>query len=133
MIQKNAISAFQEASSFLELAEKELIRSEEDVVPQMICRSSRKAIQGFLLSFLLENGTNDPPSSLDLALAESIKINQKFLHFEMNKMECRKTNPEDNYCSNLKSAKLCLDLAKEAKNLVKKSEKKLWPKSKSIK
>lgn len=107
---------FEQADQFLEAAQSELNRPAEDVVPYMVCRSTRNSISHYLKGFLLKNRTEfDEEDTVEILLNKCQTINSEFNRFDLDAITF---SSDDEYSAKFDEMKRCIDLAIYTKELV---------------
>ncbi|TGV02139.1 hypothetical protein [Flavivirga rizhaonensis] len=107
---------FEQADQFLELAQEEMNRPAEDVVPYMVCRSVRKCISCYLMGFLLKNEvTFDEEETVEVLLKKCQAINSEFNNFDLSPITFTK---DYEYSAEFYQMENCIDLANYTKELV---------------
>ena len=106
---------FEQADQFLEAAQSELNRPAEDVVPYMVCRSTRKSISHYFKGFLLKHGiVFDEEDTVELLLKKCQTVNSEFNGFDLSPITF---TMDDEYSAEFDQMKSCIDLAAYAKQL----------------
>jgi len=107
---------FEQADQFLEAAKSELNRPAEDVVPYMVCRSTRNSISHYLKGFLLKHGTEfDEEDTIEILLNKCQTINSEFNDFDLSPLKFKR---DDEYSAEFDEMQNCIDLATYTKQLV---------------
>ncbi len=74
-----------EADDYMQVAQEEMFKPEEDVVYYMVCRNSFKAIQCYLTGYLLNhNAELSSNLSLEVLLEECRNIDSKFENLKLD-------------------------------------------------
>jgi hypothetical protein len=131
MYSDQAKAAMIQGDEFLKSAKEELLKAQEDVVPQMVCNSARQAIASYLKSFLLKKGIqNEPKVPLENLIKQCRKVDGRFNALDLEKMHCDIGSHEVDFCDNLTQVNSCLDYAKKTFDLIQSEP---WPRSRPIK
>ncbi len=131
MYNQKAQFIIEQGDQFLENAQMELFKAEEDAVPYLICSNARQSIAKYLTAFLVNQGKTDQlPESLEGLVGLCRKEDPRFNHFELEILNCNDHTHDVAYCTNLQKVKVCVDVAKKAKELLKEE---IWPLSKPVK
>ncbi|MDM9632704.1 hypothetical protein [Robiginitalea aurantiaca] len=113
----NQIKAkFEEANQHLAAAKSELNRPAEDVVPFMVCRSTRYSISNYLEGFLLQNSVEfEEGTTVEDLLKKCRAIDGTFNSVDLSPITFSK---DDEYSALFDQMQNCIDLAEQAKELV---------------
>jgi hypothetical protein len=113
----NQIKAqFNQADQHLAAAKSELNRPAEDVVPFMVCRSTRYSISHYLQGFLLKNGIEPgEEATVEVLLEKCRAVDPAFNSFDLTAITFKK---DDEYSALFDEMQNCVDLAEYAKQLV---------------
>lgn len=108
-------SKFDLGEKYLEAAQSELNRPAEDVVPYMVCRSSRLSITYFLEGYLLQRGVKvDREVSAEALLEKCRAINSRFNSFDLDMISFEM---DEEFSAELDKMEGCVDLALQAKQI----------------
>jgi len=111
-METKAKKLFEEATSKLNEANKELFRPKEDIVSYLVCKNAQVAIENYLKGFLLKNGVNpESHKTVDSLYKECIKINKGFEKVDLTEIECKSYNMDSAYCSSVSKVSTCFDIA----------------------
>jgi len=103
---------FDDAIEKLNQANEELCRPEEDVVSYVVCKSSQKAIQNYLMGYLIEKGANpDYYETLDQLYEQCKKINKRFEEIDLSNFNCSSEKLSSNYCEEVSKVSSCFEAA----------------------
>lgn len=106
----------EQGDQFLELAQKEMNRPAEDVVPYMVCRSVRKSIAYYLSGFLLKNEVKlNDEETVEVLLKKCQAINNTFNNIDLTPITFTK---DYEYTAEINQLENCIDLATYIKELI---------------
>ena len=113
----NQIKAeFDQGDQHLAAAKSELNRPAEDVVPFMVCRSTRYSISHYLQGFLLKHGIEpEEEASVEVLLEKCRTLDAAFDSFDLSAITFSK---DHEYSALFDEMQNCIDLAEYAKQLV---------------
>ncbi len=95
MYDQKAQTVLVQADQLFKIAQEELSRPEEDVVPYSVCRNSFKSVNKYLLGFLLKHGMDIHASmSLEVLLDRCREIDPKFNRLNLDPLYSS-SKPED--------------------------------------
>jgi HEPN domain-containing protein len=131
MQELNVTTLKSEAEKYLKIAQDEMFKAKEDVVPYMICKNARLSMSHFLKGFLIRKGESIEENTPITELIEKCKLyNNKFSVLEAREMACGKQAGAEAYCTSMDKVGGCVEAAIEAKNLTAADH---WPLSKPVK
>jgi len=127
----NVTTLKSKAEKYLKLAQDEMFKAEEDVVPYVICKNAHLSIIQYLKGFLFNKGeTVEDDASID-DLVEKCKLyNNKFAILQDQHLKCGHGTSANTYCTTVDTVGACIEAALEAKKLTTDSH---WPESKHVK
>jgi hypothetical protein len=131
MLDNKIKSYFGQANEYMEIARKESFKSEEDVVPYMICSNARRAMTKYLLGYLMQKGHSvSATSTPELLLGKCLEINPNFKNINLKAMNCSDEEKGVNFCTDLKKVVNCFHIAEDIKDMM---VSETWPLSKPVK
>lgn len=127
----NIKSTFFRADQMLRAAQRELLKSNDDTVPFMICSNARKSIANHLHAYLYDKGLEIPSSATLVELVNHCrKINPKFENIDIDTFFCGSESHDKNFCTDIKKVEACVEVAANVRDLIRDDN---WPLSKSVK
>ena len=131
MYSQKAKSIIAQGDQFLDLAQQEMFKAEEDAVPYMICSNARQSLVKYFSAFLVNHDIEDElPQSVTQLHEMCKKRDARFNELEMDNLGCSDQTHDVAYCTDLNKVKICVDIAKKAKQLL---EEEPWPLSRPVK
>jgi len=119
-MKKNQDPLFEKAQEKLSLANKELFKPEEDVVSYMVCKNSQIAIEAYLKGYLSHRGfESHEKEHLEGLLIRCKELDNRFNNIDLNVIDCKTSNFENNYCSEVNKVSSCFDVADSIDTLLK--------------
>lgn len=107
----------QQAEEFLQIAQEELYKPEEDVVRYMVCRSAYKAVQNYLTAYLVkQNIKTNPTMTIENLLDLCRKSNPIFNDLKLDLLY--NAHEEEDVWMDMGTAQEFMDLASKTKVLV---------------
>lgn len=120
MYDQKAQTAIVQADELYEIAQNELSRPEEDVVPYSVCRNAFKSVNKYLSGYLLKHGIDIHASmSLEELLNRCRQIDHKFNDLNLDPLYSS-SEPEDVWMD-METVKEFIGLAERTRNMVGKS------------
>ena len=124
-------STLEQADQLLEVAQNEMFRSKEDVVPYLVCSNARQSISNYLTGFLMKKEVPlDTMFTIKQLLEKCQEIEPSFKELSFDHMNCSSETHDERYCNDLSKVKECVAFAEKTKKLV---ESEPWPLSKRVK
>jgi hypothetical protein len=119
-MEKNPTNLIQEADAALQVASKERMRPEEDVVAYSVCHNSRLSIRLYLASYLQKQGVDAEAGwSINDLLQKCAAVNPEFSKVDVSEIECRGGKGDRNeYCLAVAQVTNCFEAATEVKKLI---------------
>lgn len=108
--------AFEKGEELLRIAQDELCRPEEDVVPYMVFQKARLATSEFLISFLTHYGIEVYSIDPEVLLNQCREINNNF--YELNIKPLIKADTEEDVWVSPQSAKDFVMIAENTRAMV---------------
>ena len=108
--------AFENGEELLRIAQDELCRPEEDVVPYMVYEKAKLATAEFLISFLTHYGIQVFSIDPEVLLNQCREVNNGF--YELNITALINVGKDDNAWVNLASAKDFVTIAENTRAMV---------------
>ena len=119
------------AEKYLQVAQNEMFKAEEDVVPFMICKNAHLSISHFLKGFLINKGdTVEEGATIDDLIEKCKLYNSKFASLQDQHMKCGHGLTSNTYCTTVETVEACIEAALEAKKLTIENH---WPEAKRVK
>jgi len=113
-------TTIKQADQHLFDAEEELCRPEEDVVPYMACRGAYKAVNHYLVGYLLKHGMEINASmSLDFLLDTCRAIEPQFAELNLDPLYNTNIHEHDDVFMDMDTVKEFMGIASQTKILVK--------------
>ena len=110
---------FSSAEDLYKNAEKETMRSQEDVVTHMLCYNSRQAIINYLHGFLLKYNVGPVEPITMASLLEQCKdIDGRFGLADITPINCRFETHDRDYCLEREQVDRCFESATQVRNIV---------------
>ena len=117
MYEQKAETAIVQAEELFQMAQEELARPEEDVVPYSVCRNAFKSVNKYLSGYLLKNGIDIHASmSLDVLLKHCMELNPRFKELNLDPLYSS-SQPEDVWMD-MDTANEFIHLASRTRELV---------------
>ncbi|NNJ55783.1 MAG: hypothetical protein HKP14_06610 [Bacteroidia bacterium] len=108
-----------EANDYYDVAQEELCRPEEDLVPFMICRSAYKSVGNYLAAFLFHEGIDVKNSmTLEFLLKTCREKNANFNELNLDPLFYGNAHSEEVVSADMETMHVYLDLAAKTKELV---------------
>lgn len=118
MYDQRAKTALDQADQLYFSAQEELARPEEDVVPYMVCRNAFKAVNKYLIGYLIINGLDVHSSmSIEDMVTNCRKLNEGFK--ALNLSPFYSTSEDEDVWMDMKTMYEFIDLATQTKEIVK--------------
>lgn len=115
----NSQMLFGEADHLLELASRELERSEEDVVIPMVCFNTRHSVMNYLRGFLLSRGSIPvEPFSLEHLRTQCRRLDPAFQLLDFSTFDCQHEDDNESYCLSVGKVEECLKIAVQTQSIV---------------
>ena len=108
--------AFEKGEDLLRVAQEELFRPEEDVVPYMVYQKAKLATCEFLIGYLTHNGLDAISVDLEVLLNQCREINENF--FGLNVEPLTKVGKSEDVWVSLPAAKEFVAIAESSKSMV---------------
>ena len=107
------------AEDLYQMAEKETMRSEEDVVTGLLCHNSRQAIINFLQGFLIRNNIEpEEPITMANLLDQCKEIDARFELADISPINCRFESEDHGVCLERGQVDRCFTSATHVRNIV---------------
>jgi len=117
MFEEKAQTAIVQADELFNIAQEELARPEEDVVPYSVCRNAFKSVNKYLSGYLLRHGYDIHASmSLEVLLNRCREIDPKFSDLNLDPLYSS-SEPEDVWMD-METVKEFIDLASQTRKMV---------------
>lgn len=118
MEKQNVDVLIKQADQLLELASKEIQRSQEDVIAFMVCHNSRQSITNYLASFLINNGEEiKEPVTIDSLMSQCRSLDGRFDLIDISEISCSHEVYDEDYCTNIDKITECLKIAKQTRGI----------------
>lgn len=119
-MEKKSTNLIQEADAMLQIASRERMRPEEDVVAYSVCHNSRLSIRLYLTSYLQKHGVAAEAGwSINELLARCTAVNPDFSKIDVSEIECRGGKADRNeYCLAVAQVTNCFESANEVRKLI---------------
>ena len=112
-----AQTTLDQAEEFFTLANEELNKPEEDIVPYAVCRNSFLAVNNYLIGFLLLHGKEIHAATSIKELLENCQaVNQNFQ--ALNLMPMYQNSEDEDVWMDFETMNEFMDLAKQTRSLV---------------
>ena len=119
------------AEKYLQIAQDEMFKAEEDVVPFMICKNAHLSISHFLKGFLVNKGEAvEERATIDELIVKCKLYNNEFDQLQNQHMKSGHGLTSNSYCTTVDTVGACIEAALEAKRLTVDNH---WPVSKRVK
>lgn len=103
----------QEATKLLQVADKEMARSEEDVISFLICHNARQAIINDMAAYLLKNNIEPiKPVTMQGLLEQCRNEDGRFQEVDLSNINCRHDVDSQEYCLSIDKVGSCYNVAK---------------------
>ena len=110
---------FSIAEELLQKAEREMERSEEDVVTHFICSHARQSLSNFLAGFLIrQNIEIEHPVTLTSLLDQCKLADVRFESLDLSQLGCRNKTNDYDYCLDVEKVRECIKVALQAQAIV---------------
>ena len=107
------------AIDLLNFAEREMKRSEEDVVTHLICSNARLALSNFLAGYLIRKQIPvHHPVTLSGLINQCKTIDARFDTIDLSPVHCRHETHDKDYCLETEQVDACLKIAQQARDIV---------------
>ena len=119
-MEKKAKHHFELAENKLKIANEELFKPEEDVVSYLVCKNSQYAIEAYLKGYLNHRGFETHDKETLEGLFERCKsLDSKFSAIEIGVINCRASNIDSRYCTDVAKVSSCFNTADSLDTLLK--------------
>lgn len=119
-MEKKAKHHFELAENKLKIANEELFKPEEDVVSYLVCKNSQYAIEAYLKGYLNHRGFETHDKETLEGLFERCKsLDSKFGAIEIGVINCRASNIDSRYCTDVAKVSSCFNTADSLDTLLK--------------
>jgi len=109
----------QEATKLLQVADKEMARSEEDVISFLICHNARQAIINDMAAYLLKNNIEPTkPVTMQGLLEQCRNEDGRFQEVDLSNINCRHDADSQEYCLSIDKVGSCYNVAKVIHGIV---------------
>ena len=109
-------AAFEKAEDLLRVAQDELFRPEEDVVPFLVYQKAKLATSEFLVSFLTHHGLEVFSIDPEILLNQCCEINRRF--YDLNITALTKVGKEEDSWVSIRSAREFVKIAENTRSLI---------------
>ena len=107
------------AEDLYKAAERESMRSREDVVTHLLCFNSRQSIINYLHSFLLKHNVEPlEPMTMANLLEQCCEIDARFELADISPINCRFETHDRDYCLERDQVDRCFLSATQVRNIV---------------
>ncbi|TRX49856.1 hypothetical protein FNH22_26490 [Fulvivirga sp. M361] len=117
MYDQKVNTTFDQADELFRIAQEELCKPEEDVVPYMVCRNAFKSVNKYLTAFLLKHGMDIHASmSLEVLLDACRQIDPAFNELNLNLLYS--TGEKEDVWMDMGTVNEYIALAKQTRQMV---------------
>lgn len=110
-------TTFVQAQANHEFAANEMMRPEEDVVLLSVCHSVKKAIRGYLISFLESNKVDfSNNENIESLMSRCLKQDSNFSQFSTDDLNCKCDQGDcigKTYCLTMEKVKKCMGIVSD--------------------
>lgn len=119
-MEKKPTDLIQEAERALQVASRETMRPQEDVVAYSVCHNSRLSIRLYLAGYLQKHGVAaEAEWTIKDLLQRCAAVNPDFGRVDVSEVACREGREDRNeYCLAVAQVTNCLGAANEVRKLI---------------